>query len=125
MIALIPYFVLHTLADFLPPISLIGFALTIILMTVGLVEQFSLDRKTVTSLMFILASIFAATWIGSQIRSSDLSLSGSLRVPSSVEATTQTETPLPDTLPETQEPSVEPLEPEVPIVPESDPNLVF
>jgi hypothetical protein len=86
VISLVPYFLLHTLSGFLPPMSLIGFALTSILMIVGLVEQFGLHRKTVISMIGILGGIFLVGWIVAQIRMSDTPKHRQGRTPSSLSA---------------------------------------
>lgn len=69
VLANLPYFIFHTVSGFLPPIDLIGFALTAILLIVGIVEQFSLDRKTVVRLVSVLYLVFAILWMAAQIRS--------------------------------------------------------
>jgi hypothetical protein len=101
VISLVPYFLLHTLSGFLPPMSLIGFALASILMIVGLVEQFGLHRKTVISMIGILGGIFLLGWVVAQIRASDAPVQGRGRAPSSlgtpvIEAQPQIPTQAPD-----------------------------
>lgn len=58
----VPYFLLHSLAGFLAPLDLIGFAFTSILLTVGLVEQFGLRRQTVATLIVALFFVFFIAW---------------------------------------------------------------
>jgi hypothetical protein len=62
VIAMFPYFVIHALSGFLPPLDLIGFALTGILLIVGLVEQFRLGRKPVAQLVGLACVIFFVVW---------------------------------------------------------------
>ncbi len=61
-LAMVPYFLVHTFSSFAPPIDLIGFALTGLLLIVGLVEQFSLDRRTCVRLIGGLGIGFFIIW---------------------------------------------------------------
>lgn len=61
-LAMVPYFLVHTFSSFAPPIDLIGFALTGLLLIVGLVEQFSLDRRTCVRLIGGLGVGFFIIW---------------------------------------------------------------
>ena len=62
VIAMFPYFVIHALSGFLPPLDLIGVALTGILLVVGLVEQFRLGRKPVAALVGTACVVFFVVW---------------------------------------------------------------
>jgi hypothetical protein len=62
VLAVVPYFLLHSFSGFLPPLDLIGFALVMILLTVGLVEQFGLSRRVVFSVAFALSLVFFIVW---------------------------------------------------------------
>lgn len=73
VLANLPYFIFHTVSGFLPPIDLIAFALTAILLIVGMVEQFGLERRTVVRLVGILYFVFVVLWITAQLRSADRS----------------------------------------------------
>jgi hypothetical protein len=82
VLSLIPYFLLHVFAGFLPPIDLIGFALTSMLLIVGLVEQFALERKGAMKAVGGLAAAFFITWMSAQIHLAEVP---NRREPSSIE----------------------------------------
>ncbi len=67
VLATVPYFIVHAIASFLPPLDLIGFALTCILLTVGLSEQFGLARRPVMILTGVLYAIFFVAWSAIQV----------------------------------------------------------
>ncbi len=69
-VALIPYFLFHSVSSYLSPIDLLGFAFTCVLLIVGLVEQFGLERKICARLIIGLAVLFFIVWSVSQIRTS-------------------------------------------------------
>jgi hypothetical protein len=71
-LAMTPYFVIHLISGFLPPADLIGFAITSVLIVVGLVEQFGLDRRTVARLAIGLGLIFILAWSFAQYRQTKL-----------------------------------------------------
>lgn len=62
VIAILPFFVLHAFSGFLAPLDLIGFALSAILLTVGLVEQFGLEKKFVLKLLASIFGVFFVVW---------------------------------------------------------------
>ena len=62
------YFLFHITAGFIPPMDLLGFALTCILMVVGISEQFSQDRKLILKLIGSIYALFVVLWIVGQIR---------------------------------------------------------
>lgn len=66
-IAFLPFFLFHAVSAYLPPIDLLGFAFTVVLLIVGLVEQFGLDRPTCSRLVAGIGLVFFATWALSQI----------------------------------------------------------
>lgn len=69
-LALIPFLILRILSPLISPINLIGFAITLILLTVGFVENFQLPKK---SIIKVFGGIFAAyfiLWSIQQINSS-------------------------------------------------------
>ena len=70
VIAAVPFFLLHALADFLPPMDLIGFACSCLLLVVGLAEQFQLDKKSVAFLIGAIYVCFFFAWSVLQVRSS-------------------------------------------------------
>lgn len=65
--AFLPYFLFHSVSAYLPPIDLLGFAFTGVLLIVGLVEQFNLDRPTCSRLVAGIGVVFFATWALTQI----------------------------------------------------------
>lgn len=67
-VAVVPYFLFHSVAGYLMPIDLLGFAFTCVLMIVGLVEQFGLERKLCSKLMFSVAVLFCIAWTAAAIR---------------------------------------------------------
>ena len=67
VVATMPYFVLHAVSGFLAPIDLIGFALTSLLLIVGLIEQFNLDRIIVARLVGGMYAVFFVIWVASLI----------------------------------------------------------
>lgn len=69
VLANIPYLLFHILSGLLPPIDLLGFAMTALLLIVGLVEQFKVPKKTVVKLVAFIYIIFFLMWINVQIRS--------------------------------------------------------
>lgn len=66
----IPYFLFHSVAAYLAPIDLIGFAFAAVLMIVGLVEQFGLERRVCSRLVGALGIVFFIAWSFAQIRAS-------------------------------------------------------
>ena len=74
VLSLIPYFLLHIFSGFIPPMDLLGFALTAALLIVGLVEQFDLERKIVLTLVGTLTALYCVAWSVAQVRSTDSSL---------------------------------------------------
>jgi hypothetical protein len=69
-VALVPYFLFHSVSSYLAPIDLMGFAFTCVLLIVGLVEQFGLDKRLCARLVVGLAVVFFIVWTISQIRTS-------------------------------------------------------
>lgn len=74
VLSILPYFVVHPLAGFLPPLDLIGFALSLALLVVGLVDQFSLEKKIVLRLAGVLGGVFFVIWAITLIGSGSASL---------------------------------------------------
>ncbi|HVK60659.1 MAG TPA: hypothetical protein VM432_03870 [Bdellovibrionales bacterium] len=68
-LALVPFFLFHSASGYLPPIDLIGFAFTGMLLVVGLIEQFKLNRKLVIRLIAGVGVTFFIIWSIAQIRS--------------------------------------------------------
>jgi hypothetical protein len=69
-VAVVPYFLFHSVSSYLPPIDLLGFAFTCVLLIVGLVEQFGLERRICSRLVASLGLVFFLVWTLSQIRNS-------------------------------------------------------
>ena len=67
-VAVVPYFLFHSVSSYVPPIDLLGFAFTCVLLIVGLVEQFGLDRRLCSKLVGVLGLVFFVVWIAAQIR---------------------------------------------------------
>ena len=72
VVALVPYFFVHVFAGFIAPLDLLGFALTAILLVVGLTEQFDLVRKDVGRIVGVISLVFFLVWMAAQIRAADL-----------------------------------------------------
>lgn len=68
-VSVVPYFLFHSVSGYLPPIDLLGFAFTCVLLIVGLVEQFGLERRLCSRLVGSLGLVFFLVWVLSQIRS--------------------------------------------------------
>lgn len=65
--ASIPFFLFQTISEYLPPISLLGFALTGLIMVVGLVENFQLEKKRAIKLMSIVIGVVFLVWLWNRI----------------------------------------------------------
>jgi len=63
----LPFFIIHAFSGFLAPLDLIGFAASALLLTVGLVEQFGLDRRFVFKLLASIFAVFFVLWSVVQI----------------------------------------------------------
>lgn len=69
-VSMVPYFLLHTFSGYIPPLDLIGFALTGLLLIVGLVEQFGIERRVCVRLIGGLGLAFFVIWSVVQFQSS-------------------------------------------------------
>lgn len=67
-LANLPFFALHAASGYLPPIDLIGFAATSVLIAVGLVERFGLDWRTVSRLVGVIFAVFCLLWMVNLLR---------------------------------------------------------
>ncbi len=67
ILAHLPFFILHSLSGYLAPLDLIGYAAAMIMLSVALVEQFSLARFTVLRLNATLYGFFFLIWMGVQV----------------------------------------------------------
>lgn len=63
----IPFFIFHTFNPFFPPITILGFLFSALLLTVGLVERFQLPRKLVMKVVGSLCGVYLLIWILGQI----------------------------------------------------------
>ena len=70
LFANIPYFIFQILAGYLPPISLVGLAFTAVLLLVGFVENFQIDRKLAIRIIGSLFALIFVLWIWEQVNSS-------------------------------------------------------
>ena len=68
VVAQIPFLILHILSIHVPPIDLIGFGITCLLLIVGLTEHFQLNRRVVSRLAISIYLLFSAIWIAAQVR---------------------------------------------------------
>ena len=66
-IAILPAVALSTVSRFIPPITLLGTALTGLLLIVGFVDNFRLPKKQITKLIGGLFLIYVIIWISSSI----------------------------------------------------------
>ncbi|OFZ12780.1 MAG: hypothetical protein A2Z20_06980 [Bdellovibrionales bacterium RBG_16_40_8] len=65
--SLIPFFVVYTFSAIIPPIQLIGFAASGILLTVGLSAQTHIDRKKIIKLVGSIYLLYFIFWVFSMI----------------------------------------------------------
>lgn len=63
----IPFFILQIGSSLLPPITLIGFAFSTMLMTVGLTENFQMEKRRAIRLSVGLFAVVLLVWIGNKI----------------------------------------------------------
>lgn len=68
----IPFFIFHTFSPFFPPITLLGFLFSALLLIVGLVERFNLPRSLVTKVVGAIWVIYLIIWGLGQIESYEL-----------------------------------------------------
>ncbi|WP_413287909.1 Yip1 family protein [Bdellovibrio sp. HCB337] len=70
--ASIPFFILQIGSSLLPPITLIGFAFAAMLMTVGLTENFQMEKRRAIRLCVVLFSIVMLVWAANKVSLSRL-----------------------------------------------------
>ena len=68
----IPFFIFHTFSTFFPPITLLGFLFSALLLVVGLVERFGLPRPLVMKVVGSIWCVYLIIWIFGQIESYQL-----------------------------------------------------
>ena len=69
VLANIPQMILQVVSGYVPPITLVGMAFTALLLLVGFVENFQIDRKMAMRLIGGLYAIFIALWLWNQASS--------------------------------------------------------
>jgi hypothetical protein len=78
LFANIPQFIFQIISGFVPPITLVGMAFTALLLLVGLVKNFQLNRKLVIRIISSLYALFFAIWMWDRIQSSRMEKSWNL-----------------------------------------------
>ncbi|QDK39693.1 YIP1 family protein [Bdellovibrio sp. NC01] len=63
----IPFFIFQTGSELIPPITLVGFAFTALLMAVGLTENFQMEKRRSLRLVTILFAIVFILWLWNRI----------------------------------------------------------
>lgn len=63
----IPFFILQIGSTLIPPITLIGFAFSSMLIAVGLTENFQMDKRRAIRLSIALFSVVLLAWAGNKI----------------------------------------------------------
>lgn len=72
LLANIPFFIFQVLSELLPPITLVGFAFTALLLAVGLTENFQMEKRRALRLATILFAIVFILWLWNRIDLSHL-----------------------------------------------------
>lgn len=67
LFANIPFFIFQVGSEVIPPITLVGFAFTALLMAVGLTENFQMDKRRALRLVTILFAIVFIIWLWNRI----------------------------------------------------------
>jgi len=62
-----PFFIFQIGSHYLPPLTLLGFAFTGLLLVVGLTKNFQLEKKKSIRLVMILFSVIFLVWLWNQI----------------------------------------------------------
>lgn len=78
LFANIPFFIFQIGSELLPPITLVGFAFTALLMAVGLTENFQMEKRRSLRLVSILFALVFMIWLWNRIDISRLDRLGSL-----------------------------------------------
>lgn len=63
MFANIPFFIFQSMVQLLPPVALIGFAFSSLLLIVGLTENFGLSKKKSSRLVAMVSMLILILWI--------------------------------------------------------------
>ncbi|UOF02355.1 Yip1 family protein [Bdellovibrio reynosensis] len=67
LLANIPFFIFQIGSEIIPPISLVGFAFTSMLMAVGLTENFQMQKRRAIRLVSIIFAIVFLLWLWNRI----------------------------------------------------------
>ncbi|MFS4460305.1 Yip1 family protein [Bdellovibrio sp. HCB2-146] len=67
LFANIPFFIFQVGSELIPPISLVGFAFTALLMAVGLTENFQMEKRRSLRLVTVLFAIVFILWLWNRI----------------------------------------------------------
>lgn len=67
LFANIPFFIFQILSELIPPITLVGFSFTALLMAVGLTENFQMEKRRALRLVTILFAIVFIIWLWNRI----------------------------------------------------------
>lgn len=68
----IPFFIFQILSELLPPITLVGFAFTALLLAVGLTENFQMEKRRALRLVTIIFAIVFIIWLWNRVSISHL-----------------------------------------------------
>lgn len=67
LLANIPFFIFQVGSEIIPPITLVGFAFTALLLAVGLTENFQMEKRRALRLVAILLAIVFILWLWNRI----------------------------------------------------------
>lgn len=67
LLANIPFFIFQIASELIPPITLVGFAFTALLLAVGLTENFQMEKRRALRLVTILFAIVFILWLWNRI----------------------------------------------------------
>jgi hypothetical protein len=73
LFANIPFFVFQTISELIPPITLLGFAFSAMLIAVGLTENFQMEKRRAIRLAGVLFGVIFLLWIWNRIDISRMS----------------------------------------------------
>ena len=63
----IPFFIFQVGSEIIPPITLVGFAFTALLMAVGLTENFQMDKRRALRLVTIMFAVVFIIWLWNRV----------------------------------------------------------
>lgn len=67
LFANIPFFIFQVGAELIPPITLVGFAFTALLLIVGLTDNFQMEKRRAIRLVIILFTVVFLIWLANRI----------------------------------------------------------